>query len=79
MTEHTIPANAEGLSKIGPDTLQAEDPWMKSRRLSRELALCLDQMDPNIEYVMICPASKAKPEGSSFIAFGPYNEEGAPE
>lgn len=77
MTEHAIPANAEGLSKIGPDIPQAEDPWMKSRRLSRELALCLDEMDPNIEYVMICPASKAKPEGSSFIAFGPYNEEDA--
>ena len=77
MTERTIPANAEGLSKIGPDASQVEDPWIKSRRLSRELALCLDQMDPNIEYVMICPASKAKPEGSSFIAFGPNGEGGA--
>ncbi|MDH0125763.1 hypothetical protein N7376_17295 [Brucella intermedia GD04153] len=77
MTEHSIPANAEGSPKIVPDTPQAEDPWMKSRRLSRELVLCLDQMDPNIEYVMICPASKAKPEGSSFIAYGPYNEEDA--
>lgn len=51
-----------------------EDPWLKSRRLMAELSDLLDEMDPNIEYAMVCPASKADKTGRGFIAFGPYND-----
>nr|DAH62793.1 MAG TPA: hypothetical protein [Caudoviricetes sp.] len=55
-----------------------EDPLQRYRRLSREIALCLDTMDSDIEYVMIRPLSKADEIGHGFIAYGPFNEEGAP-
>jgi len=53
----------------------AENPWVKYRRLSREIALCLDTMDANIEYVMIRPMSRIDDMGHGFIAYGPFNDE----
>lgn len=55
-----------------------ETPWVKYRRLSREIALCLDTMNADIEYVMIRPMSRADDIGHGFIAYGPFNDgEGA--
>ena len=51
-----------------------ENPWVKYRRLSREIALCLDTMDASIEYVMIRPMNRIDEVGHSFIAYGPFNE-----
>lgn len=53
-----------------------ENPWLKSRRLMRELAHCLDTMDADIEYAIIRPISKSDEIGHGFIAYGPFNDEG---
>ncbi len=54
---------------------QIENPWMRSRRLMRELAQCLDTMDADIEYAIVRPISKSDEIGHGFIAYGPFNDE----
>ncbi len=51
-----------------------EEPWLKYRRLSREIALCLDTMDADIEYVIIRPMSRTDEIGHGFIAYGSFND-----